>query len=308
MKNKVLFVLPIVVLLVTCNTNNNGSAEPSSNQATFLHGRGAPSNSIGENFFHYYDEATRFIWEKNDGKWYNRFVKASDAIIGRSRNNNNRHRKLSLLNDKELLINALAESFYTTNGTATVSTNYPGSEYVWAFTCAFSKESVVILPDWSVDPEGNTTEYYKVNEEGKLYQYVDGSYVEVDNDNVYCVVPHPAVETFLYDNFLMYDDDFGHLTGIIAANIDRFSYDDETNLYSAEDIEISHGPITSYYVHESKSDEIKVNYSFELSEDSSYVKKASFVITDAQEMAGFVGMNVVFEFSNLHNTIVDIPE
>ena len=143
MKNKVLFVLPIVVLLAACNTNNNGSTEPSGDQATFLHGRGAPSNSIGENFFHYYDEDTRFIWEKNDGKWYNRFVKASDAIIGRNRNNNNRHRKLSLLNNKELLINALAESFYTTNGTVTVSGTATKDGYTATLTITKPKVTMV---------------------------------------------------------------------------------------------------------------------------------------------------------------------
>ena len=305
MRSKGLFIMPIVLLLAACGTKNPGNAEPVEDQVAFLHGEGAPNASIGDNYSHYYDEKTRLVWEKNDGRWYNRFVEASEDVIGSP---SKQYEEPFTPKNKQVLINALAQSFYTTNGTVTVSTNNPGSDYVWSFTCAFSKESIVILPDWSADPEGNTTEYYKVDEEGKLYQYADGSYAEVDNDNVYCGVPHPVVETFLYDNFLMYDDNYGHLTGIIAANIHKFRHDKRTHTYSAEGIEISHGPITSYYVHEPASDKLKINYSFELSEDSSHVKKASFVITEAQTVAGYIGMNVAFEFSDLHSTVVDIPE
>ncbi len=307
--NNLILILSATMALAGCNnggssgSSGNTGKEPESGEA-ILHGKGAPSNSLGENYSHYYDEDTRLVWEKNDGVWYNKFTKASSALY--SVPNGNAKKAADENNDRNVLINALATSFYTTNGTVDVECTQDGSDYVWGYTAAFAKQNICLTPHWSVDPKDDVPEYYKIDEEGKLYSKNEsGSYDLVDNDNVYCTVPHATVETIIYDNFLMYDDNYGYLTGIIAGNLDKFSYDGTKSVYSATGIKVTHGPITSYYVHEPASDEMKINYTFKLSSDSSYVETAEFTITEAIETAGYVGMHTKFSFSKIHNTVVE---
>ena len=298
---KVLFVLPIVMSLVACSNNGNGGSNPLTGE-TFLHASGAPSNLIGNNYSHYYDESTGYVWEKNDGVWFNKFVKASSALYSKPKKRSNR----AITDEKRNeIINAFAMSFYTTNGTVDVGCQNEGSDYFWSFTAAFSKQDICIIPEWSVNPEDNIIEYYRIDEEGKLYGKNEGGLYElIDNDNVYFVVPHPCAETMGYDIFLIYDDTFGHLTGIIAGNLDKFEYDEANGTYSASEIEISHGPITSYYVHEPASDVMKFSYSFKLSSDSSYVESAKFTILDGVETACYIGMSTTFTFSKIHSTVI----
>lgn len=300
---KVLFVLPIAISLVACGNDGNGGSDPLSGEM-FLHASGAPSNLIGNTYSHYYDESTGYVWEKNDGVWFNKFVKASSALYSKPNKRSNR----AITDEKRNeIINAFAMSFYSTNGTVDVGCQYEGSDYFWSFTAAFSKQDICIIPEWSVNPEDNIIEYYRIDEEGKLYGKNEGGLYElIDNDNVYCVVPHSCVETIVYDNFLMYDDTFGNLTGIIAGNLDKFEYDEAKDTYFASEIEISHGPITSYYVHEPTSDVMKFSYSFKLSSDSSYVESAKFTILDGVETAGYIGMSTTFTFSKIHSTVITV--
>ena len=49
-------------------------------EGNMYHGNGAPSDSLGRDFSHYYDENSRYVYEKKDGKWMNRFTIGSSAL------------------------------------------------------------------------------------------------------------------------------------------------------------------------------------------------------------------------------------
>ena len=56
MKIKLLFVLPLMTVLVACSNQGTSGGNQSQGQSNIYHGRGVPSDSLGDNYNHYYDE------------------------------------------------------------------------------------------------------------------------------------------------------------------------------------------------------------------------------------------------------------
>ncbi len=276
-----------------------------------LHGHGAPSNSLGDDYNHYYDEDTSYVWEKNGGEWINRFTKGSGALF--SENGTKKQLRRAVETEKEdlgVLKNALATSFYTTNGTVHMIPHWPNDVAGWDLLCEYSKNNFKATGDTTSEhPFGF---YAKMDTDDTLYVYDESEkeYVEA-NSNHYCMLPHPTLENITFTNYLLYDDELGQQTAIVCGNLDKASYEEETGFYSIKNIAISHKAMTTRYIDTPTADEMVFDFSFKLSEDKTYVSKAllKFVSTTIDAYADDLpGYTLEYEFTNIHSTQVAMPE
>ncbi len=282
-------------------SNNGGAAETKK----ILHGQGAPASSLGQNFDHYYDETSQYVYEKNDGEWINTFTKGSPSLYSNGTQRRELHRALESI-DLDILKNALATSFYTTNGTVHMIPHWPEGGG-WDFLCEFSKQEFKVTADTqSEHPFGFDA---KMGDDGVMYVYNNdsGTYVEAD-DNHYCMLPHPTIDNISFTNYLMFDDTYGQQTSIVCANLDRASYSEGDGYYSIENIEINHAAISSHYYGEPQADHMVINFRFKLSEDKSYVERAFLTFVESEAAAHAVGLVWEFHFYNMHCTEVTLPQ
>ena len=273
------FLLIILSTLVlgacspTPSKNNNKSTD---DDGAFLHGKGAPTNSLGSDYSHYYDEDSRYVWEKNNGEWVNQFTIGSDSLYTEKSLTRAAHNK-----EKISLINAIATSFYSTNATCQMIPHFPDSETQgWDLLVKYNKRDIMIT---STTEGAFANPYYvRMDSQGKAYLYSGGEYRFVDNDNLYCMLPHPTIETIAYENYLIYDDDLGQQTSIIAAYINTVTYDEESGFYSIKNMRATHSPMTTHYFHTPGADSLVLDFDFKLSRDKTYVDQAFFKIVSSE--------------------------
>ena len=290
---KMLFILPMVISLVACG--NGGGAAPIAKESIF-HGKGAPSNSLGSDFSHYYDEDSHYVYEKNGGKWINQLTFGSPSLYAEA--NQKRDRAVNS-DDHQKLKDALMTSFYSTNTTFTMAPkNMPeGNNYLYEV----NKRDIKMTLS-STDYEESF--YFRVDDEGTVYVYVEGQgYVkEAMGEQTYVAVPHPTLENITFTNFLLYDDELGQQTSIVCGNLDKVTYDEESKEYTISDIHISYTNITTRHYKEPQTGELTFSFVFTLSEDGTYV---DYAMVDFGE-----GGQTSFEytFTKMHTTSFVMPE
>ena len=147
--------------------------------------------------------------------------------------------------------------------------------------------------------------YFRLN--GSRWEiYESGEYYDLEdyNPNLFTMLPYPTVDGIFYTNYGIYQDGVGYMTDIVLANADKMQYDESTNRYYFETLTAVHGELDSYYM--TMADTISFSYSFELSEDRTYVKAYEFEILSS-DYDVMVGISWRVEFSNLNQTVVEMP-
>lgn len=304
MKNRFLLVLPVLLSLVACS-NNGASGQPQEQDpnVNIYHGKGAPSNSLGQDYSHYYDEDSHYVYEKKDGKWINQLTYGSSSLY--ETKNTTRRIKKSLPSgvDVQELKDAIMMSFYSTNATCFMNGYQDGSsEDSGSYANTKLNERNVEV----VDREGNHQSYVKIGEDGFPYVYQDGQYVK--NEMMGCELPHPTYDNLAYELMLIYDDELGEQTSIICGNIEKASYNAETGFYSIENISIHHNARTTVYFTDPISDNMTLNFKFKLSSDKTYVDYAELKIVHSENKNYFDNLVTNYHFSNMHTTVVEMPE
>ena len=272
---KKIFVLPIcLTLLISCGGNNptpQNDPDPTENSA-FLSGEGAPSNTIGNQYDHYLDIATRYVYEKNDGVWYNKFSIGSNVLLDvqtscrRSRAGDNQEIKTALIN-----------TFYSTNISFSYYLNGGGtSTLTKMLDFSIYKEEAIATSYIGGNP---TAFYFRVNNGNDQYYCpsMGEGYVDIDNPNLYCSFPFPSLECIPNNYYGIQDKDLGGFTALIIANLDNAQYEENTDTYSISHITASHDGIDykGYVVEAGNSD---FSVSFKLSEDKNYIAELEATI------------------------------
>ena len=305
MKKSSLCLLTLVTALVFCGCNKTSNG----NDSAFLHGKGAPSNSIGENYSHYYDEESRFIYEKNDGVWINKYAIGSDHLYTQSQKKNAKMKKeLSDDNEKNVVSNALSNSFYSTNISfeyAYVDSNDQVNSDTWRLAVKVDKELTQIQ---SPDIE-EFNEYLRSNAEGHEV-LVDGNFEKITdiNPNLLTMVPFPSIDNITFSNFGIYQEDLGQMTSIVIANINNAYFDEESGYYKFDQIDISHQEIDSSYITEANT--LSFSFSIKLSENQEYVETAYFKILSSTiyPLDLFENNQLKISFYDYHTTSIELPE
>ena len=308
MKKNVLLVLPLLLILSSCNssTPTDPGSNPPSTEENILHGEGVPSDSLGKDYSHYLDESSGYVYEKNNGKWYNRFTYGSNSLYENSYSDVHMSLKAETY-DKQEIKDALMNSFYTTNGTCLLNPVFADPEQTgygifMKFNCDYS-----MVRD---DTEEAKDFYSKVDSNGVLWTYDDESQSYIENTQgspMYCATPHPTIENIYYTNYLIYDDELGGLTSIICGNLSQADYDEENNKYIINNIEISHSAITSHYFSTPIADNLELSFEFSLSKDGTYMEDCFFKIVTSEAFPSYNGFGFTAHFSDLHQTEVILP-
>ena len=313
MKRRLLFVLPILMALASCgNAPSNTPSDPGtdpSKEDTILHGVGAPSDTLGNDYDHYLDEDSRYVYEKNDGKWYNRFSYGSFSLYEDRQINPVKVKRTTSLSTQDLK-NALMNSFYSTNATCLMSPKFADpSQSGWDFKMKWNCNTSELYVD--AYDESADKYYSKVDDKGDLYLYFKESkqYVYVGaGSNYYCMVPHPTVENIFYTNYIMYDDTLGGLTAIVCGHIKEATYSESEDKYVIKNMPISHEAISTHYFATPFADNMVLDFEFSLSKDKMYAEKCFVKIVSSEKMSTYNGFGVEITFSDLHTTSFVMPE
>ena len=296
----------MLVSLIACsNPNTSGGGEPQG-QTKIYHGRGAPSDSIGENYNHYYDETSRYVYEKKDGKWINIFTIGSDSLYQTPTPKLLRQTRAASSTTQDLK-NALMNSFYSTNITCDqFCYSLSDGSLLSEFLCEINSNNIKLS---NTQYEDDYVEYVKLDNDGKAYSYVDTQYELIEpGSNIFCIIPLPTFDNLSYTNFLLYDDVLGEQTSIVCSHLDEATYNSETGFYEISRIEVTHGPITTNYVTEPTSDTMAFSFSFKLSEDGEYVKEAYLQVLESINVPYYFSFKTKYEFTNYHSTTFTMPE
>lgn len=308
MKSKFV-VLPILLgLLVGCGTAPTPSGDPGGNppeegNSVFHSGEGVPSASIGKQYDHYLDLTSKYVYEKNDGVWYNKFSIGSDVLLSSSVQS--LLRKASPDTNEEIKT-AIANTFYSTN----ISFDY----YLANGEAELNKSiEFHIVKEQSYLKSyigGNEMDiYYRVNNNQDQYYIVgmtDG-FINVDNPNLYCSLPFPSLECTpnLYYGFQ--DSEVGGFAAIIVSKLGYASYDEETKTYSISNITASHNGI-SYKGWNVEAGSSEFSVSFKLSEDKKYVSILECNVIHSSVGEYLTNDHFKMEFHDFHSTTVSLPE
>lgn len=304
MKTKLFLLLPMLVSLVACSSPSpSGGNSQQGGETKIHHGQGAPSDSLGEDFHHYYDETSRQVYEKKDGHWMNQFAIGSSALFSVP-NTKKARRANEGSQDLQKLKDALMMSFYSTNITCFMKGYMDDPDAgSWVYVKADGRNFV------SYDRTGTTpTGYVKVGEDGKTYLYDQETSEYVENLYMAFEMPSPTFDNLVHQLTFIYDDDLGEQTSIVCGNLSKAVYDDETGYYEIDEMSIHHDAATTLYVTEPMEDDMTLSFKFKLSQDETYVTNAEIKIVSSVNLSFFEGMTTSYEFSNLHTTVVEMPE
>ena len=63
MKNRLFLVaiLPLTITIFGCNNTNEPIEPADKEEVSFLHDHGTPSNEVGNDYDHYYDEDSKYV-------------------------------------------------------------------------------------------------------------------------------------------------------------------------------------------------------------------------------------------------------
>lgn len=310
MKNKLSLLLIAILTFTGCTTNNSSSSNNDTKLLeSFLHGKGVPSSDIGYDFSYYYDEETRFVYEKNRGEWINTYTIGGESLYENisqmskevsSRKLKNGHHKGH--KEKQELINSIARSFYSTDITMRFNTELDFS------LMDFKRNKNFAEVPGGTDENGNIiNDYLRYNPAGHEILN-DGKWEKIIdfNPNLFCLAPFPSVDNIFYTNWGIYQEDLGQMTAIVAANIDQAYYDETDGYYKIDEIHIEHDELESYYM--TYPDKLSFQYWFKLSEDREYVTNVYFKVLTSTFQSIVEICDFHIEFFDYHNTIITIPE
>lgn len=268
------------------------STEEHNKKDKILHGKGRPEEKLGKENDLYYDEDSKHVYHKNNGKWFNTYGIGGESLY---------YYGALGLKDKQDLVNAIASSFYSVNYSASISfvDDYgimPDYTYGVTFKVEGEKGEV---------DSGGAKVYFLSDPNGhKVYYEGTYSIIEEINENYYCLVPF-GLDNFVYTNYGVYQEDVGQLTAIIAKYIDKVYYDADTDLYRIDDINISHGELDTHYM--TYPDDVTFSYSFKLTEDKQYIDVAYVDITKSNYVA-FDGLLLKVDLFDINKTHVTLPK
>ena len=311
--NLLMNIVTFIITITLCSCVNQLPNSPTNdstakNEMLFLCGKGIPSNEIGINFSHYYDEESRFIYEKNDGAWINKFTIGNDQIYKYYQSNDRKmKRNLESFNEKFIVINALENTFYSTNISFDYSyvdneDNVPDD--TWGLSIKVHKEYTQIQSPQMSD----FNEYLRTNIFGHEI-LVDGEYEKIMdyNPNLLSMIPFPSIDNIAFSNFGIYQEDLGQMTSIIISNINNAYYEETSGFYNFDQINIEHGELESNYITE--ADNLSFSFSIKLSENKEYVETAYLKILSStiisEEM--FENRKLKMHFYDYHQTKIELP-
>ena len=300
---KVIFALATLSLSLSACAVQKSSGNTSINKE-FLHGTGEPTNDIGEEYSHYYNETTKYVYEKRDGQWINQYTIGSDALYSKTKApQNGLIKRANKIDSDEDIAPALANTFYSTNITIRFEPHWPEGEG-WNFISQISKRDIHAYSE-----QEDIDLYLKMQEDGiaTMYDESTSTYLEVDNDNIYCMVPHPTYDNITYCNYLLYDDELGQQTSIIIGHLDEATYDESTGFYEIDNIVAKHSPMTSKYFLEPLEDTIVFNFKFKLSEDKQFIEHSFLTYVSFENAKGAEGLCIEFIVTNYHSTVIQMP-
>ena len=300
--SKKILILPVLLgLLIACGNNQNPSNPPEEGNSVFHSGEGAPSASIGKQYDHYLDLTSKYVYEKNDGKWYNKFSVGSDVLLDTSSS------KIKSHDDNNVIKTALSNTFYSTN----ISFEYYlkgglSTELQKTFDFKIDKEAAHIVASVG----GSTSNiYFRVTTDGKDQYYMEGmtdGFVDVNNPNLYCTLPFPSLECIANNYYAIRDDDIGGFAALIVSDLSRVEYNEESGFYSISHITASQTGFDykGYIVEAGESD---FSVSFKLSEDQKYISTLNGTVHHSS-IGGRDGDEFKMEFNSFHQTVVVLPE
>lgn len=295
---KAFLLLTAIFTLAACG-NSGDNTKPS--EENIYHGNGAPSDSLGKDYSHYYDEDSRYVYEKKDGKWINQLTIGSSALY-ESKKISRAHRALSSDTSIQELKDALMMSFYSTNATCFMNGYMDGSAPT---SGSYANTKLNGRNIETMDRDGDHLAYIKLDEEGVPYVYENGEYVK--NELWAAELPHPTYDNLSYELMLIYDDELGEQTSIVCANLDKATYNSENGYYNIENINIHHDARTTLYFTEPTEDNMTLNFKFKLSSDRTYVEYAEIKVVKS-DTGYFDNLITSYSFSDLHTTSFEMPE
>lgn len=295
---KASIVLLMILSLAACGKNNSGDNNKSSEEGNIYHGNGVPSDSLGKDYSHYYDEDSRYVYEKKEGKWINQLTIGSSALYQSKKIS----RALSSDTSIQELKDALMMSFYSTNATCFMNGYKDGSAPT---SGSYANTKLNGRNVETMDRDGGHAAYIKLDEDGVPYVYTDGEYVK--NEFFAVELPHPTYDNLAYEAMLIYDDELGEQTSIVCGNLDKATYDSETGYYNIENINIHHDARTTLCFTEPTEDNMTLNFKFKLSSDKTYVEYAEIKVVKS-DIGYFDNLITSYSFSNLHTTSFEMPE
>ena len=304
MKKRISYMVSLFLstaILVGCSF---GSSEEGATKA-FLHGKGEPSNNIGSDYSHYYDEESKYVYEKNDGKWINKYAIGGEGLYNDILSNSNlSKRKSRSKSERESLILMLSNSFYSTNISASYcwvdeNDNMPENSYDLQMK-VYKEYSFV----YSKDNEGIAFLFKSKDDGHEIYE--DGQYHKIaSDDQILTLVPFPNFDSITYHNFGIYQEDLGQMTAIVAANVNKAYFDEASGLYKIDKIKIKHGELQdSCYM--KQADKLTFSFWFKPSIDNEYVEEAYFHVDESE--VGTFKDRMKITFYDYHITEIELPE
>ena len=300
---KAFIFLTAIFTLAACGNSGGNDPKPIE-EGNIFHGKGAPSDSLGKDYSHYYDEDSRYVYEKKDGKWINQFAIGSSSLYSTSNGKKMLRAKNNGGYDSQKIKDALMTSFYSTNVTCHMKGYMDNPEEgSWVYVKTYGRNFA------SYEQDGTTPmNYVKVGEDGKAYCYdkETGEYVE----NLYMSfeMPTPTFDNLVHQLTFIYDDNLGEQTSIVCANLNKATYNKSTDYYEIAEMFIHHDAGTTLYFTEPVEDDMTLSFKFKLSKDETYVTNAEIKILSTVNLKHFEGMTTSYEFFNLHTTVVEMPK
>ncbi len=302
MKNRLYLVtvLPLTIAIFGCNNTRQPGEPAGKEDVSFLHDHGAPSNELGNDYDHYYDEDSKYVYEKRDGSWRNLFTIGSSSLI----QSPIKRAKRASTNDLNVLKNALVNTLYSSNYSCILSPVVENMDSYFAEVVQVDKEFTHLSSLY--DGELHEGYYGKIDEEGNAYVYSGDSYERLeDGSNYYCELPFPTLENILFQNFLIIDDNLGQLTSIVCSELSNLKEVD--GYYQMDKRMIHHSAIKSHYFSEPKEDDIEISYKFKLDENNDFLDEAEFYF-NSELLKGYGYNTIHYKFSDIRTTSFDHPE
>lgn len=291
------------------NTDNNptGDVENTDNDPNvFLHGEGAPDDSLGVNYQHYLDTATNFVYEKWNGKWNNRRVIGNSDLYKTETTEVRSKRSLSA--DNNIIVkNAIINTFYSSNISYSVN---------W-----IDKDTDLQLPytgtgEYKIADEFIIEEFYNFlakSDGNSDYIYLDNQWIALDANNIdhsiyYSFLPIPSIENLLYDNMCFYDDTYGQQTALIVSNLSKCEVNN--GVYTIKDIPFTFTNLSTHYTEHPYSGGGKFSVKFTLGENQENLDEFCIYIdySDTSEIYRGENCSFKYKFKDFRTTVIDAPE
>ena len=293
--------------LTGCNVDVSQESPDSTpdTTASFLHGQGVPSENLGCDYAHYYDEVSRFVYEKNSGKWINKYTIGGEGLykdvltetVSLKATNENSKTK------REQLIQILSNSFYSTNISASysyVDENDNMPEGTYDLQIKVSQEYSYM---YSNDNE-SISYLCRTRQDGHEI-FIDGQYQKLlGEEMIFTMMPFPSFDSITYHNFGIYQENLGQMTAIISANINKAYFDTASGFYKLDKIKIKHGELSnSCYMQE--ADNLTFSFWFKPSSNNEYVEVAYFNILESNVIT--FEQKLKINFYDYHQTEIVLP-